>query len=139
MRPGWDLLQDLRGGKPAATSPKDETRPDEASREVRAVTSETTILANAIRLRGLTDGIKEGKRMSLLGKLQHLTEEAQSFNTETEQVLDGISEKIKLGRARRDIAKDKHHAYYDGIIAGVEESVTVIDRLSNGPLPEDGK
>jgi hypothetical protein len=48
--------------KPVATT-------DDAAREIRAVTSEKTIAANAIRLRGLTDGIKEGKRMSKLGAI----------------------------------------------------------------------
>ena len=79
------------------------------------------------------------KKMSLLGKLAHLTEEAQSFNEETERALDGISQKIALGRDRRKVAEAKHHAYYDTIINAVEQSTVVIDRLSNGPLSGDGK
>ncbi len=77
--------------------------------------------------------------MSLLGKLQHLTDSAQEFHKETETDLDGIAEKIATGRAKRKVAVEKHHAYYDAIIAGVDESTAVIDRLSNGPLSGDGK
>ncbi len=130
MLPGWDRLQDLRGGKPVAK---------DADREIKAVTTAVTINANADRIEAYRVGLREGKRMSLLGKLAHLTADADKFTEETVQVLDGIAEKIALARARRDIAKDKHHGYYDGIIKGVEESVTVIDRLSNGPLPEGGQ
>lgn len=77
--------------------------------------------------------------MSLLGKLSHLTEDAQKFNEETGTVLDQIGEKIALARTKRDEAKTKHHGYYDTIIAGVDESMKVIERLSNGPLSEGGE
>ena len=112
---------------------------DDAEREVRAVTNAKDIAHNVARIRSLTDGIREGRRMSLLGKLQHLTEEAQGFDKETGDVLDGIAEKIALGRRKRDAAKEKHHAYYDGIIRGIDQSTEVIERLSNGPLSGDGK
>lgn len=117
--------------KPAST--------DDAAREIRAVTSQKIIEANAIRLSGLTDGIKEGKRMSLLGKMKHLTEEAQDFHKETEADLDGISAKIATAREKKKAAVAKHHDYYDAVIAGVNESTKVIDRLSNGPLHGDGE
>ncbi len=130
MLPGWDRLQDLRGGKGLAK---------DADREIKGVTTAATINANADRIEAYRVGLREGKRMSLLGKLAHLTADADKFTEETVQVLDGIAEKIALARARRDVAKEKHHGYYDGIIKGVEESVTVIDRLSNGPLPEGGQ
>jgi hypothetical protein len=82
---------------------------------------------------------REG-RLSLSGKMAALTERAQDFHHKTEAVLDGIGEKITAAEAKRDAAKEKHHAYYDGIIAGVDESVSVIDRLSNGaPLGEGGE
>lgn len=84
----------------------------------------------------LTAGIREGRRMSLKGKMAALTESAQDFTKETEAVLDGISEKIALARTKRDAAKDRHHGYYDGIIEGIDESTAVIDRLSNDPLGE---
>ena len=77
--------------------------------------------------------------MSLLGKMQHLTEAAQKFNDDTEAVLDGIATKIAVGAAKRDAAAAKHHGYYDAIIAGVDASTEVIDRLSNGPLHGDGE
>jgi hypothetical protein len=77
--------------------------------------------------------------MSLLGKMQHLTETAQEFHKETEGVLDGIAEKIAKAKSKRDIAAGKHHGYYDTIIEGVDQSVEVIDRLSNGPLHGDGE
>lgn len=87
----------------------------------------------------LARGVREGKRMSLLGKMAHLTSSAQDFHRETEAALDGIAEKIEAGRRKRDEAVAKHHAYYDAIIAGVDESLGVIDRLSNGPLPDGGE
>ena len=122
--------------KPPPVTP---AKPDDASREIRAVTSEKTIRANADRLAGVRQGIKEGKRMSLLGKMAHLTESAQDFHKQTEVVLDGIAEKIETATRKRDEATAKHHAYYDTIIKGVDDSVAVIDRLSNGPLHGDGE
>lgn len=78
--------------------------------------------------------------MSLSGKMAALTESAQDFHNSTEAVLDGIAEKIALAKTKRDVAAEKHHGFYDGIIKGVEDSVTVIDRLSNGvPLSEGGE
>jgi len=38
-----------------------------------------------------------------------------------------------------NVAAEKHHGYYDGIISTVDDSVEVIDRLSNGPLGQDGE
>lgn len=125
--------------EPWKQHPVTSAKPDDAAREIRAVTSEKTIRANADRLAGVRQGIKEGKRMSLLGKMKHLTEEAQDFHKETEVDLDGIAEKIATGRTKRKEAVAKHHAYYDAIIAGVDESTQVIDRLSNGPLHGDGE
>lgn len=134
MLPTWDRLQDLRRGtkKPTELDP-------EAVRAVKGVTTVEGINHNSDRIEAYRVGLQEGKRMSLLGKLAHLTDDALKFTDETGEVLDGISEKIALARQRRDVAKQKHHGYYDGIIKGVEDSVTVIDRLSNGPLPEGGK
>lgn len=86
----------------------------------------------------LAGAIREGKRMSLLGKMAALTERASDFNTSTESVLDGISAKIEAAVKKRDEAAAKHHGYYDTIIKGVDESVAVIDRLSNVPLGEGG-
>lgn len=129
MLPGWDKLQDLRGG----------TEAEPAAREIRAITDASTIRQNTDRLIGVRQGIKEGKRMSLLGKMKHLTETAQDFHKETESALDGITAKIALGREKREQAVAKHHSYYDAIIAGVAESTEVIDRLSNGPLLTDGE
>lgn len=83
--------------------------------------------------------VRQGKTMSLLGKMAHLTESAQDFHKQTEVVLDGIAEKIETATRKRDEATAKHHAYYDTIIKGVDDSVAVIDRLSNGPLHSDGE
>jgi hypothetical protein len=96
-----------------------------------------TIVAARVLL-GTANNIREG-RLSLLGKMKALTESAEEFNKGTEDVLDGIAAKITTAKTKRDAAAEKHHGYYDGIIKGVEESVTVIDRLSNGPLPEGGE
>lgn len=89
-------------------------------------------------LRVVTKMQREG-RLSLAGKMAALTERASAFNSKTETVLDGISDKIAKAEAKRDTAAEKHHGYYDSIIKGVDDSVAVIDRLSNGPLSEDGE
>jgi hypothetical protein len=78
--------------------------------------------------------IREGSHMSLLGKMQALTESAADFNKDTESALDGIAAKIAEAKTKREAAVSKHHGYYDGIVKAIEDSTTVIDRLSNGPL-----
>lgn len=83
--------------------------------------------------------VKKGMPVSLLGKMKALTESAEDFTKGTEVVLDGIADKIKVATVKRDAAAEKHHGYYDGIIKGVEDSVVVIDRLSNLPLGKDGE
>ena len=83
--------------------------------------------------------VKKGVPVSLLGKMKALTERAEEFTRDTETVLDGIAEKISTATEKRDVAADRHHGYYDDIIKGVEESVTVIDRLSNVPLGKGGE
>jgi hypothetical protein len=115
-------------------------KPDAEPLEAKLITDSDALNAGADKIvaaRVLTT-IARDRRMSLLGKMQALTESAQDFNKETEAVLDGIAEKIVSARAKRDAAKEKHHGYYDGIVKGIEDSVVVIDRLSNGPLPQDG-
>jgi hypothetical protein len=84
----------------------------------------------------LTAAIQEGKRMSLVGKLAAISERARDFHADTERTLDEIAEKITTATAKRDEAAAKHHTYYDNVIAGVDETVSVIDRLSNVPLGE---
>lgn len=116
------------------------TKPDQISIE-EALVSPFAIAHAADRLvtaRVLTNIARE-KRLSISGKMAALTERARDFNAKTEGVLDGISEKIAKAEAKRDIAAEKHHGYYDGIISGVDASIADIDRLSNGPLSEDGK
>lgn len=102
----------------------------------------TTAVSDAtdrmIAARVVTTMQREG-RLSLAGKMAALTERARDFNTKTETVLDGIADKITKAEARRDMAETKHHAYYDGIISGVDDSIAAIDRLSNGPLSQDGE
>lgn len=91
------------------------------------------------RIVAYREGIREGKKMSLLGKMQHLTESAQDFHKQTDGALDGIADKIATANKKRDEAVVKHHTYYDTIIKGVDESLEVIERLSNGPLHGDGE
>ena len=116
----------------------DDARYEEMRRErERELAQETditkAIAAAADRIAAYTDGLKEGRRMSLLGKMKHLTESAQDFNTKTEAALDGIQAKIDASSAKRDDAVAKHHAYYDTVNKGVDETIAVIDQLSNGP------
>jgi hypothetical protein len=126
MLPGWDKMQDLRG----FIGPKQKEKPD--------ITQAIADAADRVTAYRVIKYAKGSPQMSLLGKMQHLTETAQDFHNETEAVLDGIAAKIELAKERRETAKDKHHGYYDAIIKGVDDSVTVIDRLSNGPLPDGG-
>jgi hypothetical protein len=112
------------------TEPPITAKPD-AFPELAELTDEVVAVRVVSELR------REGK-LSLLGKMKALTESAEDFNKETETVLDGISDKIAAAKLKRTTAAEKHHGYYDGLIKGIEESVTVIDRLSNGPLSEDG-
>jgi hypothetical protein len=130
MYPDFDKHQDLR--QPRKTEgPSAQDRPDIAHE-----LSELTDRVTAVRV--VTTMQREG-RLSLTGKMAALTERAQDFHKKTETVLDGIAEKISKAESKRDVAAGKHHSYYDGIIAGVDESVAVIDRLSNGPLQEGGE
>lgn len=75
-----------------------------------------------------------GRRMSLLGKMNALTEAATDFHTQTGAKLDELQARLPTLAAKRDQALAKHHSYYDGIEKGMDESTVVIDRLSNGPL-----
>lgn len=93
--------------------------------------SELTDRVTAVRV---VNKLQREGRLSLTGKMAALTERAQDFHKETEIVLDRISDKITEAEVKRGEASDKHHRYYDNIITGVEESVAVIDRLSNDPL-----
>lgn len=111
------------------------TQPDEPTPPLATAISDATDRIVAERV---VKALVRENRMSLLGKMKALTESAEDFTKETGDVLDGIAEKIAKAKLKRDAAKDKHHAYYDTIIQGVDESVVVIDRLSNGPLPEGG-
>ena len=96
-----------------------------------------TFLKASARLdKSLTAAIKEGKQMSILGKVAALTEQSKDFTTDTVKALDGIAEKISTAVKVRDEAVAKHHGYYDNIIKGVSDSVEAIDRLSNIPLGE---
>lgn len=108
---------------------------------IERLTSPEVIDAGADRLvtaRVLTT-IARDRKMSLTGKMAALTERAQDFHKKTESVLDGIAEKIAKAEIKRDEAAGKHHGYYDAIIAGVDDSVKAIERLSNVPLGEGGE
>lgn len=116
MLPDWDKHQDLR--KPASTD----------------ISQAVADAADRITAARVVHQMVRERKMSLLGKMQHLTASAEEFNKKTETVLDGIADKIKAAEVKRDQAAIKHHGYYDDIIKGVDDSVVVIDRLSNGPL-----
>ena len=132
MLPGWDKLQDLRAnGAPNSAAAQQLPQPDNTKAVADA--------ADRITAYRVVNEMARSDKMSLLGKMKHLTETAQDFHRETEAALDAIAEKIEAGRQKRDEATAKHHAYYDAIIAGVDESTKVIDRLSNGPLHGDGE
>lgn len=77
--------------------------------------------------------------MSLMGKLDALTESATDFNKSTGDKLDLLAKRIPALVTKRDEALRKHHAYYDGIEKGIDQSTQVIERLSNIPLGEDSE
>lgn len=115
---------------------RDLRHPVETAADARyAALRRTVVKLDAV----LAAGVREGRRMSLKGKMAALTERAQDFTKTTEAGLDALSEKITLAESKREAALEKHHGYYDGIVAGIEESVAVIDRLSNVPLSGDGE
>lgn len=74
--------------------------------------------------------------MSLLGKINALTERAQDFTQRTSDVFDGIAAKIAEAEKKRDAAELKHTSYYDALSQGLDDTITAIDRLSNSPLGE---
>ena len=91
-----------------------------------------------VTARVLTTIVRD-RRMSLTGRMAHLTERAQDFHRKTEGVLEAIEDKINKADTKLNVAAEKHHDYYDSIIKGVDESVAVIDRLSNVPLGDGGE
>lgn len=113
-------------------------RPRDVS-EALVTTEEIAHVTDRIVTARILTNIARENRLSLTGKMSALTESAQEFHKGTEAVLDGIAAKIALAKTKRDAAAQKHHGFYDEIIKGVEESTAVIDRLSNGPLHEDGE
>lgn len=133
------MLEPWRKTIPGATVP----RPEPPSDVPHAVTSADHIdqatdrIVTARVLTHVAIEVREG-RMSLTGRMAHLTERARDFHKKTEGVLEAIEEKINKADTKLNIASEKHHNYYDGIIGGIDESVAVVDRLSNGPLSEDG-
>ncbi len=129
MLAGWDKAQDLRQGEQKA--------PERPKPDITKAVADAADRITAARV--VSQMVREGKRMSLLGKMQHLTETAQDFHRETEAALDGIAAKIEAAKKKREEAEATHHGYYDAIMAGVDESIKAIDRLSNGPLPEGGQ
>jgi nitrogen-specific signal transduction histidine kinase len=87
------------------------------------------LLVTAIAANKETDRL-----MNLVDKMAVLRERAESFNRETDKELDAIAEKIETARKKREETAARHHAYYDGVIKGIDESIAVIDQLSNGPV-----
>lgn len=78
----------------------------------------------------------QGKPMSLLGKMNALTESAADFNTKTGAALDELQARLPVLAKKRDDALVKHHSYYDGLEKSFDDTAAVIDKLSNGPLGE---
>lgn len=136
-------LEPWRHRIPIATVPKPKPPPSEYAPRLdigRALvtTEEIAHVTDKIVTARILTNIARERRLSIAGKMAALTERAKDFNTKTEGVLDGIAEKITKAEAKRDTAAEKHHAYYDLVIAGVDESISAIERLSNGPLSEGG-
>lgn len=133
MLPVWDKLQDLRGGKPAEQRTNTEVAVaaiDQSAREVRAVTSEKTIRANAERLAGVRQGIKEGKRMSKLA-------EAADRIAKKKQVHDAKGDEWAARLDAIDKREPEAFAMGDAVISERETDLTEMERtmrtLSNLP------
>ena len=121
----WPLREDKPDGRTLAAA--------------QGVTTAQTINANADRIEAYRKGLAEGRRMSQIERMAALTARQGDLSKKTDKVLDGIEDKCNKYETKLNTAEEKHHSYYDKLIGSMEESVTVIDRLSNGPLHEDGK
>lgn len=121
---------------------RDSAIDSEGRKDITTALTSTEEIAHAtdriVTARIITNIARE-RRMSLTGRMAALTDRARDFNKKTEGVLDAIEDKINKADTKLNVAAEKHHGYYDGIIAGVDDSVEVIDRLSNGPLGQDGE
>jgi hypothetical protein len=78
--------------------------------------------------------IELDRLMNLVDKMAVLRERAETFNRDTDKELNDIANKIEAAHKKRDEAAALHHAYLDGVITGIAESVAVIDKLSKGEI-----
>lgn len=99
----------------------------------------TTAIADAAdRITAVRVVIQRERKLSLASKMAEIAANTKSLNEKTSNALDSIIEKQAKAASKVNEAESKHHAYYDAIISGADESIAVIDRLSNGPLSEGG-
>lgn len=76
--------------------------------------------------------------MSLLGKVNSLTEMSTAFEKRTDEKLSALMDRIGSLDKKRDEALARHNGYYDKIEQGLDQHDLAIERLSNLPLDEDG-
>lgn len=133
MLPGWDKLQDLRRG--AAPQPKQQ-EPVEAAREIRAVTTEKVIEANANRIVAVRQGIKEGKRLSKLGAIaDRIAAKKESHDRKADEWasrLDAIDRREPEAFAIGDAVIDEREA-------DLSDMESTMRKVSNLPNVVSGK
>ena len=112
---------------------------DATTAAVKGVTTTNAISVNADRIQAYRVGIQEGRRMSQLERMVALTARQGDLSKKTDKVLDGIEDKCNKYETKLNAAEEKHHGYYDKLIGSMDDSIVVIDRLSNGPLSGDGE
>ena len=113
--------------------------PPETKAAVKGVTDPATINVNTDRIAAYRTGLQEGRRMSQIGRLEALNARQTDLSKKTDKVLDGIEEKCNKYETKLNAAEEKHHGYYDKLIGSMDDSIVVIDRLSNGPLSDAGE
>jgi hypothetical protein len=82
--------------------------------------------------------LARNRKMSQIGRIAALNARQAELSKKTDQVLDGIEDKVNKYETKLNTAEGRHHAHYDRLIDSMDESIVAIDRLSNGPLPDDG-
>lgn len=92
-----------------------------------------------IHLQNSVKDFRRRERGALSTKISDLATEMDDFNTETHLVVDGVRDKIRLARRKRDEAVEVQHAHYDGLIGDFQETIDASEQFSNLPLDRGGK
>src|SRR5277367_1876578 len=84
--------------------------------------------------------LSRGRRSGgLSSKISELAADMETFNQETDIVLDGIRDKMTVARAKREEAAEVQHGHFDNLIGDFQDTIDAVDRLSNLPFDKGGK